>query len=555
METYDAIIIGAGHNGLVCAAYLLKEGYSVLLLEKRSIPGGGATTEEAMPEAAPGFQFNLCAIDHEFIHLGPVVEELELTKYGLEYLYCDPVTFCPHPDGKYFLAHSSIDKTCAEIARYSERDAAKYREFIDFWQRLTQGITPIFNAPPKSVVDIVGNYGWQNVENLFSTLGGVNKTLDLARTMLTSPKDSLEYWFDSEFLKAPLARLAAEFGAPPSQKTIGIGSMMMSMRHSPGMARPRGGTGALIKALLNLVKDLGGEILCDRSVERVLIGNDGSAEGVRVADGTEYRAKVGVISNIDARRLFLGLVPEATTDRADPALRERLERRIVNNNETILKIDCALAEPPRFERFNHREEFLVGSILIADSVNHVEEAHALPSMGKIPDANPSMYLDIPTVLDPSMAPKGKHTMWIEFFAPYQIAGKEGTGLKGTGWTDQLKNRVADRVIDKLADYAPNIKDAIIARRVESPAELGERLGAYKGNYYHVDMTLDQMLFLRPLPEIANYTTPIDKLYLTGAGTHPGGSISGMPGRNCAHVFLQKQKPLNQVLEKATELFK
>ncbi len=555
MQTYDAIIIGAGHNGLVCAAYLLKAGYSVLLLEKRSIPGGGATTEEALPEEAPGFKFNLCAIDHEFIHLGPVVEELELTKYGLEYLYCDPVTFCPHPDGKYFLAHSSIDQTCAEIARYSERDAAKYREFIDFWQRLTQGITPVFNAPPKSVVDIIGNYGWSNVKNLFSTLGGVDKTLDLVRTMLTSPQDSLEYWFDSEFLKAPLARLAAEFGAPPSQKTIGIGSMMMSMRHHPGMARPRGGTGALTQALLNLVKDKGGEVLCDRSVSEVLVGNDGSAEGVRVADGTEYRAKIGVISNIDARRLFLQLIPEATTDRADPNLRERLERRIVNNNETILKIDCALSEPPRFERFDHREEFLVGSILIADSVNHVEEAHALPSMGKIPDANPSMYLDIPTVLDPSMAPEGKHTMWIEFFAPYQIAGKEGTGLKGTGWTDELKNQVADRVIDKLADYAPNVKDAIIARRVESPAELGERLGAYKGNYYHVDMTLDQMIFLRPLPEIANYTTPIDKLYLTGAGTHPGGSISGMPGRNCAHIFLQKQKPLNQIIENATQLFK
>ena len=117
METYDVVIIGAGHNGLTCAAYLLKAGYSVLLLEKRSIPGGAATTEEAMPEEAPGFKFNLCAIDHEFIHLGPVVEELELKKYGLKYLYCDPVVFCPHPDGKYFLAHRSVEKTCAEIAR------------------------------------------------------------------------------------------------------------------------------------------------------------------------------------------------------------------------------------------------------------------------------------------------------------------------------------------------------------------------------------------------------------------------------------------------------
>ncbi|WP_036480073.1 beta-carotene ketolase CrtO [Myxosarcina sp. GI1] len=552
MPTYDVVIIGAGHNGLVCAAYLLKEGYSVALLEKRAIPGGGATTEESLPEEAPGFKFNLCAIDHEFIHLGPVVEELELNKYGLEYLYCDPVTFCPHPDGKYFLAHKSVEKTCAEIAKYSERDAEKYREYIDFWQRLTKGITPVFNAPPKSLIDIAGNYGLNNIKDLFSTIGGIDKTLDLIRTMLTSPEDSLHYWFDSEFLRAPLARLAAEFGSPPSQKTIGIGSMMMSMRHNPGMARPRGGTGALTQALLNLVKDKGGVVLCDRAVEKVLIGNNGRAEGVRTSNGEEYRAKQGVISNIDARRLFLNMVPAEASEVAAPDLRERLDRRIVNNNETILKIDCALSEAPRFERYNHREELLIGSILIADSMHHVEEAHTLPSMGKIPDENPSMYLDVPTVLDPSMAPEGKHTLWIEFFAPYQIHGMEGQGLNGTGWTDELKNKVADRVIDKLADYAPNVKDAIIARRVESPAELGERLGAYKGNYYHIDMTLDQMVFFRPLPEIANYTTPIAGLYLTGAGTHPGGSISGMPGRNCARVFLNEKRPIAQQVKEVRE---
>jgi beta-carotene ketolase (CrtO type) len=544
MQAYDVVIIGAGHNGLVCAAYLLKEGYSVLLLEARSLPGGGATTEEVMPEEAPGFKFNLCAIDHEFIHLGPVVEELELTKYGLKYLFCDPVTFCPHPDGKYFLAHKSVEKTCAEIARFNQRDAQKYAEFIDFWQRLTTGIVPVFNAPPKSIIDIVGNYGLKNIQDLLHNLGGIDKTLELVRTMLTSPQDNLESWFDSEFLRTPLARLASEFGAPPSQKTIGIGSMMMSMRHHPGMARPRGGTGALTQALLNLVREKGGVVLCDRSVESVLIDNNGKVEGVRVIGGEEYRANKAVISNIDAKRLFMQMIPET----AAPELYERLKRNIINNNETILKIDCALSEPPRFEYHNHKDEYLIGSVLIADSVNHVEEAHALPAMGKIPDENPSMYLDVPTVLDPSMAPDGKHTLWIEFFAPYQIAGKEGTGLNGTGWTDELKNQVADRVINKLADYAPNVKNAIIARRVESPAELGDRLGAYKGNYYHIDMTLDQMVFLRPLPEIANYKTPLDGLYLTGAGTHPGGSISGMPGRNCARVFLNEQNPVGQKLK-------
>lgn len=554
MQAYDVVIIGAGHNGLVCAAYLLKAGYSVLLLEKRSVPGGAATTEESLPQEAPGFKFNLCAIDHEFIHLGPVVEELELEKYGLEYLECDPVVFCPHPDGKYFLGHKSLEKTCAEIARYSERDAKKYAEYTDYWQRALGAMIPMFNAPPKSVIDILGNYDIKKIRDLFSMIGAPSKTLDFIRTMLTSAEDLLNEWFDSEFLKAPLARLAAELGAPPSQKTIAVGAIMMAMRHDPGMARPRGGTGALVQALLNLVKSKGGVVLCDQHVEKILV-DDGKAVGVRVAGGQEYRANKGVISNIDAKRVFLQLVDNSDIDRVEPHLRERLERRIVNNNETILKIDLALDEVPRFERFDHKEEYLIGSVLIADSVSHVEKAHSECTLGKIPDDDPSMYLVVPTVRDPSMAPPGKHTAWIEFFAPYQIAGAEGTGLNGTGWTDELKNKVADRVIDKLADYAPNVKNAIVARRVESPAELGERLGAYKGNYYHVDMTLDQMVFFRPLPEIANYRTPIDNLYLTGAGTHPGGSISGMPGRNCARVFLQTQQPIAQTLRDARDSIK
>jgi len=554
MQEYDVVIIGAGHNGLVCAAYLLKAGYSVLLLEKRSVPGGAATTEECLPQEAPGFKFNLCAIDHEFIHLGPVVEELELEKYGLEYLECDPVVFCPHPDGKYFLAHKSVEKTCAEIARYNERDARKYAEFVEYWQHAIGAMIPMFNAPPKSVIDIVGNYDAKKLKDLFSVIGSPNKTLDFIRTMLTSAEDLLNEWFDEEFLKAPLARLAAELGAPPSQKTLAIGAIMMAMRHNPGMARPRGGTGALVQALVKLVTSKGGVILTEQHVEKILI-DDGKAVGVRVAGGKEYRAKSGVISNIDAKRLFLQMTDKSDIDAADPDLWERLERRIVNNNETILKIDLALDEPLRFPYHAHKDEYLTGSILISDSVAHVEQAHSKCTLGEIPDSDPSMYVVMPSYLDPTLAPPGKHTVWIEFFAPYQIAGAEGTGLKGTGWTDELKNQVADRVVDKLATYAPNVKNATIARRVESPAELGERLGAYKGNYYHVDMTLDQMVFFRPLPEIANYKTPIDHLFLTGAGTHPGGSISGMPGRNCARVFLQAKHPISQTLKDARDSIK
>lgn len=507
-----------------------------------------------MPDEAPGFKFSPCAINHVFIHLGSVVAELELEKYGLEYLFCDPVVFCPHPDGKYFLAHRSIEETCAEIARYSPRDAQKYAEFNDFWQRVIGMLTPMFNAPPKSIVDMAGNYDIDKIKDMFSLMGSPNQTLDLIRTMLSSPIDIIDEYFDSEFLKAPLARLAAELSTPPSQKSMAVGSIMMSMRHNPGMARPRGGTGALTEALVRCVKDLGGEILTDQPVKKVLI-DDNRAVGVRTATGQEYRAKLGVVSSLDAQRLFLQLVDPSDVDAADEHLRDRVARRIANHNEAILKIDCALSEVPRFVNHNHKDEYLMGSVLIADSVTQVELAHTDPSIGRIPIEDPSMYIVVPSVLDPSLAPEGKHTLWIEYFVPYQIAGAEGTGINGTGWTEELKNQVADRVMDKLADYAPNVKSSVIARHLESPPELERRIGVSKGNYYHLDMTLDQMMFFRPLPELANYQTPIEGLFLTGAGTHPGGSISGLPGRNAARVILKSQRSMTQAISEVGDTVK
>jgi beta-carotene ketolase (CrtO type) len=532
----------------------LKEGYSVLLLEKNAIPGGASTTEELLPKTAPGFKFNPCAIDHIFIHLGPVIQELELDKYGLEYLFCDPVVFCPHPDGKYFLAHRSVEQTCAEIARYSLRDAEKYAEFNDFWQRVIGMLTPLFNAPPKSLVDMAGNYDSAKLKDLFSLMGSANKTLDFVRSMFTSPMDMIEEYFDSEFLKAPLARLAAELSTPPSQKNMAVGSIMMALRHDPGMARPKGGTGALVESIVRCVQDLGGDIRTEKQVQKVLV-DDGRAVGVRLTNGQEQRAKVGVVSSLDAQRLFLQLMDEGDIAAADPNLRERVARRIINHNEAILKIDCALSELPCFVNHNHQDEYWTGSVLIADSVAQVELAHTDPNIGRIPLDDPSMYVVIPSMRDRSLAPEGKHTLWIEYFVPYQIAGAEGTGLNGTGWTEELKNRVADCVLDKLADYTPNLKSAIIARHIESPPELERRIGVSKGNYYHLDMTFDQMMFFRPLPELANYKTPVKGLFLTGAGTHPGGSISGMPGRNCARVILQNQHPVSHALADAGSAIK
>lgn len=232
-----------------------------------------------------------------------------MDRYGLEYLFCGSVIFCPHPNGKYFFAHRSVEQTCAEIARYSPRDARRYGEFIDFWQRVIGMLTPLFNAPPKSIVDMAGNYDFKKLKDLLSLLGSADKTLDFVRTMFTSPMDLIDEYFDSEFLKAPLARLAAELSTPPSEKTIAVGSIMMALRHQPGMARPKGGTGALVQALIRCVQALGGEIRTEQQVQRVLV-DDGKAVGVRLSNGQEYRANDGVVSSLDAQRLFLQLMDE-----------------------------------------------------------------------------------------------------------------------------------------------------------------------------------------------------------------------------------------------------
>ncbi len=545
MALYDAILIGAGHNALVCAAYLLKAGYRVLLLEQRNVIGGAATTEELFPDTAPGFKFNLCAIDHEFIHLGPVVEELGLKDYGLEYLWCDPVVFCPQLDGSYFLAHRDVEQTCHSIARFCPEDADNYREFIAFWDQVLETFVPVFNNPPLDFIPMALQFDADQRSAFLNTMGSPFALLDVAQQLLGSPRQMLDAWFTSELVKSPLARLAAELGAPPSQKGIAFGTVMMGMRHRPGMSRPRGGTGALTQSLINLVTAYGGTILAgpEYGVAEVLI--DGKrCVGVKTKGGQEFFSQRGVISSIDAGRLFLNLVDPVTLDDLAPSLRKDLRRKLSNSNEGILKIDCALSGLPKFRDWDYDPTHWIGSVLIADSVDHVEDAHALPLMGKIP-TDPSLYVVIPSVRDPSLAPPGGHTLWIEFFVPYDLAD-------GATWTEELKNQTADRCLAKLEEYCPGLQSLIIERAVESPVDLSQRIGVVRGNPYHIDMTFDQMLFFRPLPSLANYLTPVENLYLTGAGTHPGGSISGMPGRNTARVFMRQQSltaPMRRALYK------
>jgi len=511
-QQYDAIIIGAGHNGLVCAAYLAKAGLKTLVLERRSIVGGCATTEEI--PSMPGFKFNLCAIDHVYIHYTPIIKDLELERFGLEYISVDPAFFCPFPDGNYIFVWKDVNKTASEIQRVAgAREARAFLEFAKFYSKLWETITPAFLAPPVPLAD------------MFSMLPSGPEREELIRTLLMSAEQLLEEWFDTDYVKGPAAKFAAEIGI--DIRDPGTALLAGEITRFTKITRPRGGTGMLTQALARVIEHYGGVIRTNAEVEKIIV-KDGKAVGVRLTTGEEIRAK-GVISNLDAIRVFTKLVDP---EHLEQKFRRRIEKLRVNYG-LGLTVHAALNELPRFsDKYPVGKEANIASTSICPSIEYLNKFFDDIRAGR-PPKEPNLWVATPSALDPTLAPPGKHTLYIYSHQPYKLAD-------GKQWSE-IKEEVADICINKLAEFAPNIKDAIIARYVESPVDMERRTGNLRGSFIHIDMSLAQLFYFRPLPELSQYRTPIKNLYLTGAGTHPGGGITGMPGYNTAHVFLEDWK--------------
>jgi beta-carotene ketolase (CrtO type) len=514
MADSDYIIIGGGHNGLVCAGYLAQAGQRVCVLEMYPILGGYNITEEIA--GAPGYRLNIGALEHVSISDTPFIKDLELARYGLDYVYREPLYLFPFEDGTDIPIYHGIEQTAAEIARLSPRDGEAYGPFMEFSEAFLGILGAVSFGPPPTFGELAA---------LMDAQVGLD-TDRLLWTLLTCPRSLLDAWFEDPRVKTALAYYGAHTQTAPSRVGAGYAPCIMVSSHLGGVGRPRGGSGKLNDALAAAIEDHGGTVRTGAKVSRILVQNN-RATGVQLADGERLTVARGVISSIDARRVFGDLIDQAHTP---TELRRKLSNvRAGGTNVSEFKIDAALSGPLDWSRFPHGDELAVGMQLLCPSLDYLDNVFADIQRG-VPPEEPAMMTGTASVLDPSLAPAGGHTLWVSSFAPYNRRD-------GRTW-DEAKQEFAERMLDRLCLYTPNVRDVIVASELTSPADWERRTGSIRGNPNHLDMTLDQILGYRPVPELSGYRTHIGGLYLTGSGTHPGGGISGNPGYNTAQVVLQ-----------------
>ena len=517
-------VIGAGHNALVCACYLAKAGHDVTVFERRSRVGGAVNTEELWP----GYQVDTCSVMHILIHKTPIIQELELHMFGLEYMQMDPWGFAPFPGGSSLTFWRDLDKTCQSIARISERDAEAYRDFVQKWDKFNRPIFELFSespAPGAAVGKIARRTAVDQVKAGFSgggdpSMGG----LPLLGTVLGNYGKMLDETFTSPEVKAAMGWMAAQSGPPPSELGSGALAGAHSLYHDVGATHPRGGSGMLSQALAKCLEHHGGSVRCDAPVKRILSEN-GIISGLELEDGERVTADI-VVSGAHVQTTLLDLVGR---ENLPAGLSSRVGALRVGNG-IGMTVRCAVDELPRYRCLEGEQADIGPSMqLICPSLEYLQRAYADAQRG-YPAEKPALVAMTPSAVDPSIVPPGKHSLYIwAQYHPYELAG-------GESW-DSIREREADRLIDTLAEYAPNIASAVTHRYIQTPLDLERNVGLLHGNIMHIDMSLDQMFMFRPLPELAMYKTPLSGLYLTGASTHPGGGVSGASGRNAATAVL------------------
>jgi phytoene dehydrogenase-like protein len=523
-QSYDAIVIGAGHNGLVAAAYLAKAGKRVLVLEQRAVIGGVAATEEILP----GFKSSTCAHLAGSFSTG-IINDLKLTHHGLEILPSDPLLFAPGLDKVSLCIPRARSKVADGVARVSQADAAKLGSFEALVRRLASFLDSLNHLPlPGGGRPLGFNVAqWVKLGWKFRRLGK-KEMYEFLRILPMSVSDFVNEWFETELLKAALAAsgILGSFVGPRAQGTS-FAFLYHQLQGSRGAFRPSGfvpgGIGNLPQAIARAARQCGAEIRIGAEVAAVSI-NDGRATGVVLRSGDEIPA-TAVIANADVKRTFLKLVEPTYLD---PEFLLRVKN--IRSRGTVAKINFALDSLPRFKGAPDppSPNPLGGLIHLGPTLDYLERAADDAKYGRF-SRQPFLEITIPSVIDPSLAPAGKHVMsvWMQY-APYH--------LKESQWSDE-RQALGDTVENIMEDYAPGFKSSVLHRQVLTPVDLEATFGLTEGHIFHAEMGLDQIFFMRPVPGWAGYHTPIENLYLCGSGAHPGGGITGLPGYNAAKEII------------------
>lgn len=526
MPKQDVVIIGSGHNGLVTGCYLAKNGYTVTVIERQEQLGGAVSTETMFKSQAypKGFRMDVGSSVHIMIHQTGIIEELELEKYGLDYIPMDPIMSYPMPEGKGVIHFfKDLDRTLESIAKVAPEDVENYREFVEFWGRINEGVLKAFMVPPNGK-NIVTELAKGQIRN--GSMFEKGKQASGLQKIFSSYGKVVDDAFESQHLKAAIMWFAAQSGPTPDQPATGDFAGWQSMLHESGAKHPRGGSGMLTQAMANFLREHGGRIMTGEPAENIIIKNN-KAVGVRTADN-EYRADT-IISNAHVQTTMMKLVGR---NHLPNDTYEKIENINVGNGFGMV-LRCAVEELPEYTACPDDEYIHNGMQLLAPSVQYMNNAIG-DYFNKKPPANPAVLAMTFSEIDPDVSPSGGHTLyaWAQWH-PYELQD-------GMHW-DDIREREADKIYDVICRYAPNMKGKLIDRYIQTPLDIERKHGLLKGNVMHVEMSFDQMFMFRPIPEMSEYKTPVENLYLSSASCHPGGGVFGAAGYNAASVILEDLK--------------
>jgi phytoene dehydrogenase-like protein len=521
---YDAIIIGGGHNGLTCAAYLARAGRKVLVLERRHVLGGAAVTEEVFP----GFKFSVASYVVSLLR-PEIIRDLDLPRHGMELLPLDG-TLTPMPSGDYLWRVNDHYKSRREIARHSRLDAEAYDEYGKAMVEMGRFAKPILGMlpPDPTSLDPRGLLELLSIGKRFRDMR-YHDRLNQVQLLTMSAVDFLDQWFETDVLKATMSA-SGIIGTFLGVRSPGTAYVLLHhyMGEIDGAFRSwglsRGGTGAVSDAIAAAAREEGAEIRTEAPVAKILTKN-GRATGVALENGDEIEAGV-VVSSVDPNLTFLKFMDARELP---PDFVEGVRRYKFRGSSG--KVNLALDALPNFTCLPGPGPHLRGAISVSPSIDYMERAYDDAKYG---DFSRRPYIDmvIPSLTDPSVAPPGKHVMscFVQY-APYHL--KEGA------WDAARREAFGDAVINAIAEYAPNIRDIILHRQVLTPLDIEQMFGLTEGNIFQGELTLEQLFFLRPVPGWARYATPINRLYMCGSATHPGGGIMGAPGKNAAERIMKE----------------